>query len=675
MRRVLWWSVVPIAAVLSVAGIMFVGSQGPTDCASEAGVRPKGPSRHCPTAAPSGDAGAISLDGRLDAALDASRRVIGAPGVQAAIVFPDGTTWMGAAGSSDEAVPVQDETLFAVGSITKPFVAALILDLVDEGKLELDSPVARWVPWLDGARSITVRQLLSHTSGLGEPLQGGWIDADPSSRWSARRTLAHLPRPACLPGRCWWYSNANYIVLGTIVEAVTGRRVQDELETRFLQPLGLDDVYLQSDVDPRGEIASGFERDFTEVLELPGGPGLTRSTATSASTAGAIVATASDVAGFFHALFEEGALSRRSLRAVTRPRVAGIHGYVPCHPYGLGIEASTSDAGELVWRHAGTMPGFRSEVVHFPGSGLTVVVATNLTAPGPGPSEVIGSLLTALREQRPRRSGPPAPCNTDVFAQRGRARAVRLTTHRAVDGGKVTSSPGDEQIVFGSARTGTPQLYVEDLATGITERVSPGVGPSGGASWSPDGSTIAYADASDGDGEIYLLDLASRKRTRLTDNAVPDSVPAWSPDGREIAFSRGIWGERDIWVIRADGRGERRLTTGREDEWWPAWSPDGREIAYVNESRGEIYALGSDGYDYRQLTNGKSPAAFPAWSRSGLIAFVEQGDVWTMRSDGSHRRRITSTRYREFVPGWSRDGETLFYAAERPRHRRAGLGR
>lgn len=663
MRRLAWWSAVPIVAVLVVAGISFVGSQGPTDCASEAGVRPEGPSRHCPAKPPSRDE---SLDDRLDGALDDARAATGAPGAQAAVVFSDGTTWRGAAGTSDGSTPVGDNTLFAIGSITKPLVAALVLDLADEGKLELNDRIAKWVPWIHGARSISVRQLLSHTSGLAEPLEGAWVDEDPSRRWSPRQSLAHLPPPVCRPGRCWSYSNANYIALGVVAEAVTGASVQDELEARFLRRLGLHDVYLQSDVDPQGPVASGFEYDFAELVERSGDRGLPPSVATSVSTAGAVVATASDVARFFHALFEDGLVSPRLLRAMTDERGARVPGSVSCHPYGLGIETSTSDAGELVWRHGGTMPGFRSEMTHFPASGVTVVVVTNLSGRGPGPSEAMGSLLGILHDEGAIEHGPRGPCNTDVFAQRGKRAPVRVTRHRAFDGGTISASADDERIVFGSARSGSPQVYEADVATGAVERVPAGAGPNGGASWSPDGSAIAYADASDGDAEIYVLDVASGKTTRLTDNEAPDSVPAWSPDGRQVAFGRDIWGARDIWIVGADGSGETRVTTGREDEWWPSWSPDGREIAYTNESTGQIYAVGVDRSGYRALTGGRRAASFPAWSRSGVIAFSEDGDVWTMRSDGSHRRRVTRTRYREFTPGWSRDGRTLFYSAERP---------
>lgn len=617
-------------------------------------------------------AGAPSLEDDLAAALESARLRAGIPGAQAAVVFGDGSTWSGASGTADveTSEAVDDETLFGVGSITKPVTAALVVDLASEGRLDLGDPVTEWLEWFERGNGVTIRQLLSHTSGLGDPFESERFHEamrrEPDRAWAPRAVLRHMTRRGCAPGTCWSYSNANYVLLGLIARRAGGAPAGTLMEERLFAPLGVRDVFLQSETIPGNDVATGYGYELAELVSQSAGRGYApyRSFATAASTAGGIAASAEDLAAFFSSLFAREIGPPGLVREMTDVSSSEVPGTVPCGRYGLGLDTGTAEGGELTWGHNGGMPGFRSEMTFFPGAGVTIVVLTNSS--GDGPLEAAQGLATVLRSRGLLDGSRPGICNTDLYSTGPDGDERRLTRHPGVDGGTISQPAGRDAIVFGSVRTGSAQIHVLDLETGAYELVSRGPGPNRGASWSPDGTRVAYADSHDGDDEIVVVDLRTGELRRLTDNDVPDTVPTWSPDGEHIAFSRGFWGSRDVWMMSPDGSEQRPLTTALVDEWWPAWSPDGSEIAYVNDSVGEIDAVTVDGSGYRRLTDSSAVEGFPSWSKTGRIAFLRDGDVWVMNHDGSSKRRLTRTAYREYAPAWSSDGLTVFYPRAAP---------
>ncbi len=164
-----------------------------------------------------------------------------------------------------------------IGSVTKTFTASLVLQLVAEGKVDLDAPIERYLPGLlhssdmDGSgidgSAITVRQLLQHRSGLpefaGEPGADEWIAANENRTLTPSAAVAiALGKPAQFvpPGTSFVYTNTNYIVLGMLVESVSGRSYADELRSRILDPLDLEDTYLPpaGELDIRGRSPDGL---------------------------------------------------------------------------------------------------------------------------------------------------------------------------------------------------------------------------------------------------------------------------------------------------------------------------------------------------------------------------------------------------------------------------------
>ena len=258
-------SLLPASGVVTPASTV-PGSPGPAPSAASAATRaspsaatlpsPSDASPSAATAPPTATPSAIPAD-RLQATLDKVRAKLGIPGVSVAIVWDDGRRWLGASGLRDVAArdPMTTDTGFALASISKTFTAAVVLQLVEEGRLRLDQPVAPLLPAFGLDRRITVRMLLDHTSGLPDFFFGKGIDAAlqarPGATWTAARSWSFVPAKHAVPGRSWYYSNTNYLLLGELVTAVTGNPVAVEIRRRLLDPLGLGTAWYQAVETPR----------------------------------------------------------------------------------------------------------------------------------------------------------------------------------------------------------------------------------------------------------------------------------------------------------------------------------------------------------------------------------------------------------------------------------------
>ena len=224
---------------------------------------------------------------------------------------------------------------FRVGSVTKTFTAAIVLQLVEEGRLELCDTIEEHLPGVvPSGGSITIRQLLSHRSGLANMTDfPAWLDEvsrSPSTRPVDTLRYAAWQPMAFRPGTEWGYSNTNYIALGLIVEKVTGETYGAQLEKRILEPLGLDDTKL-----PTSRQVEGLQ-DAGENPNVPW-------------AAGAIVSTTRDLARFYSALLDGEVVSDDSLATMQKGTVvdpaAGLTS-------GLGIFSYDLACGRA-WGHDG----------------------------------------------------------------------------------------------------------------------------------------------------------------------------------------------------------------------------------------------------------------------------------------------------------------------------------
>jgi D-alanyl-D-alanine carboxypeptidase len=270
---------------------------------------------------------------------------------------------------------------FQVGSITKTFVATVVLKLVAKGKLRLDDPIKRWLPGLvPNGRAITIRELLDHTSGLFD-----YVDDKPfvraliahPARFRPPRTLVAVAtsHPSLFPpGQGWWYSNTNYILLGLIAEAAGGTTIEAQLEQRLFRPLHLDGTSL-----PRKRAIEGSHADgYIGSASVPRLRHLFDATAVESPsvpwTAGGILSTGEDVTRFYAALLGGRLLPARLLAAMKRP-VPGSHYLGATRPsYGLGLAHVITSCGPA-YGHEGIATGYRTIAYARPdGSRVALVV-------------------------------------------------------------------------------------------------------------------------------------------------------------------------------------------------------------------------------------------------------------------------------------------------------------
>lgn len=258
-------------------------------------------------------------------------------------------------------IPAEPPQQVRVGSISKTFVSAVVLQLVAEGKIRLDEPVDTYLPGvlrgegIDG-RVITVRQILRHQSGLPElsddPRVNEYRAAVDGRIMTPPEQLAIiLSRPADFaPGARFEYSNSNYIVAGVLIERVTGAPYVDELDRRVLKPLALHDTYLPGpgDIDIRGPHPKGYADIDGVVTDV------SRIEPSVPWAAGGMVATGNDLNRFYQALLAGQVVPAAELREM---RTGVPMGQADMN-YGLGLGSTYLPCGAEYVGHTGSIYGF-----------------------------------------------------------------------------------------------------------------------------------------------------------------------------------------------------------------------------------------------------------------------------------------------------------------------------
>jgi D-alanyl-D-alanine carboxypeptidase len=318
---------------------------------------------------------ALPRQARLAAVLDSIRNAIGAPGVSAAVMMPDGSVSTLVSGEAARGVALSPETVFDIGSITKSYTAALVLRLVHEGALSLDDSLVRWKGDVPGADGVTIRHLLLQTSGIADyasnPEFLAAIRAGIAGPWPPEENFRFVEAPRFTPGERWEYSNTNYLLLGLIVQRVTGRSYAELLRSRLLDSLRLTSTFVAGE-DSLPASRAHAHLDFTgdgvpdDLSALVPDPAFTR----GAGGAGAIVATAADLVRFARADYS-GAIVPVALRDEFAARIDRGDGW----KYGLGMIASPSEGGLL--GHLGNTAGQSAGVWHSRGAKVTVALLSN----------------------------------------------------------------------------------------------------------------------------------------------------------------------------------------------------------------------------------------------------------------------------------------------------------
>jgi D-alanyl-D-alanine carboxypeptidase len=259
------------------------------------------------------------------------------------------SVWRGTSGVAELGTtrPVPVDGRFRAGSITKSFVATVVLQLVAEGRLRLDDRVEKWIP---GTGQVTVRELLNHTSGIYDYLRTLAFPPSPeffANRWRTysadelvQRALAHPSAPDT-PGTVYAYTNTGYIMLGEIVAKVTGRSYADEIRRRLIRPLGLSGTYVP---ESRPGIPGPHPHGY--VLGPQGLVDYTEWNSSVMGAAGQMISTTADLNRFFAALLGGRLLPRRLLTDMETPGVRD-------GSYGLGLFLRTTPCGVTVFGNDG----------------------------------------------------------------------------------------------------------------------------------------------------------------------------------------------------------------------------------------------------------------------------------------------------------------------------------
>ena len=331
------------------------------------------------------------LQNTLDGALNAE----GAMGVSLAVMVPGYRLWVGVGGMSGPGEPITGDMAFGVASVTKSFMAALVLQLAEEDWLSLDDPLREWLPYCSNVcGAITIKQLLNHTSGTYSYAEHPdfylTVFGEGDRGLTDEEMLGRFVRePYFAAGAGWHYSNTGYTLLGMIVEEATNSTVSAELRDRFFDPLGLTTAFFIAEEAAPGEVAEGWLDVGRYAPELDSDPAAQAFSQipwtafwSAAADAGGVFASAEDLAKWAQALFgDQGVLRPDSLREMLD--------FIPIDPdtdigqtltgYGLGVEAYRPEFfdGARLIGHSGSEPAYKAASLYLPEHGASIGATQN----------------------------------------------------------------------------------------------------------------------------------------------------------------------------------------------------------------------------------------------------------------------------------------------------------
>jgi CubicO group peptidase (beta-lactamase class C family) len=328
--------------------------------------------------------------GRIDAAVADVLETTGAPSASVAVVRDGTVAYAHAYGlaSVEPRKPATADMRYSIGSISKQFTASAILMLAEEGKLSLDDPVSRWLPDLTRANEVTLRQVLSMTSGYQDYWPQDYVMPPMLQSTTAHQILEGWARKPLdfEPGTKWQYSNTNYVIAGTIVEQVSGMPLMEFLRERVFAPLMMMSV-VNTDEAPLG---AGEPMRYLRYALGPVRPAPKEGKGWMFA-AGELAMTATDLARWDISMITQSVLKPESYHTMeTEVRLADGVGT----GYGLGVQVGTSGGRRLI-SHSGEVTGFTAQNSVYPDDRAAVVVLTNLDASGAS-GQIAGRIASAL---------------------------------------------------------------------------------------------------------------------------------------------------------------------------------------------------------------------------------------------------------------------------------------
>ncbi|NML51547.1 beta-lactamase family protein [Streptomyces sp. R302] len=329
----------------------------------------------------------------------------GAPGAMARFSGPGGVESL-AVGVRDRAsgAPMDLRARFRIGSVSKTFSTVVLLQLVDEGRLALDEPVVRYLPGLLPDDRITVRHLLTHRSGLADHTNAMFADTVPGFEAVRHRVFTHqelvdlsLSEPRTTePGAAYRYSNANFVVVGMLIEKLTVQPLDRAYERRILKPLKLRDTsYVHPDTRIKGLRVRGHLHPDAAGEPLVDS---TEQTVSWAQAAGAVISSAADLNTFTGALMRGRLLSPAMLEEMTTVTPTDT---TNTRFYGLGLRRYDLSCGARVFGHTGTVQGYYTYAFSTRDGRRSLAAVANTSNHGAANTALGGTLEAAFCGPKP----------------------------------------------------------------------------------------------------------------------------------------------------------------------------------------------------------------------------------------------------------------------------------
>jgi CubicO group peptidase (beta-lactamase class C family) len=326
-----------------------------------------------------GAAAPVQSQAPIGSAVDSIVREVlqstGAPGASVAVVVQGRLTYAQAYGQAqlDPPIAARPEMRFSIGSISKQFTAAALLLLQQDGKLSLDDPVSRFIPDVTRAHQVTIRQLLSHTSGYQDYWPQDYVPPFMLDSISATGILERWAKKPLdfEPGTRWQYSNTNYVMAGLIVEKASGMPFFEFLRLRILAPLGMQSVV---NID-LGRLPQSDPTGYMRYALGPVRPALKEGKGWLFA-AGELAMTAADLAKWDIAMINQSLLAPASYRAM-QTEVLLANGTAT--GYGLGLDVGMNGEHRVV-SHGGEVSGFTASNLVYPEDRAAVIVFVNQDA-------------------------------------------------------------------------------------------------------------------------------------------------------------------------------------------------------------------------------------------------------------------------------------------------------
>lgn len=430
------------------------------------------------------------LAAAFQAVVDAQVQTQSQYGAAVAVSMPDGGLWAGASGFDDPNThaPLSADMRFGFASITKTFVSAVIMQLVEEGVLTLDDRLNQWLPVYPRINSaITIRHLLGHTSGIynytNNPDLWPALLADPAKHWTPDELVrTFVKSPAFFMGQGGSYSNTNYILLGMIIEKATGTSVSVQFRQRLLDPHGLGATYLSAEEEPTGQLAkvwfdynsNGRLDDFSAFYQ--------QAFHSIRWTTGGMYSTPENIALWAKALY-----AGEVLMPASRDTVLNFHALAGTNAvwtgYGFGAQQYQVGGIEL-WGHSGLIAGSASLMVYSPEYDISVALVDN--AAQSNHFAILGDLLPLAVEAASRTSTHreaaatlpealvlegtypnPFSASTTIAYRLTASEVVHMTVHNAL--GQMVKT------LVNTVQPAGPQRVIWDGTDAVGQAVAPGV--------------------------------------------------------------------------------------------------------------------------------------------------------------------------------------------------------